>query len=610
MIKVKILEEVDKIAFNKFVDYSPFGDILQFWEWGEVKKTEGWKPLRVAVIEDKKILLTAQILLKKIPFFGNYAYIPHGPIFHNKNNLKKALGHFNKFLIRQSKNYNFVCIEIEPRIGKLVPIEDQVSPRSKNYVEQVLKKKSKFDDLDSIGEFESKLDKNIKKFSLNANKETAEILEIDPTKIEIEKITALSLNGKKRRKKPYNINFYGPQKFEDSKGKTEKELELDIKQKIIPNQPDKNLKAEIIPNQENNQTQLAIQQQKKPIHPHSPLPIKSVSLDEPLNPLEYLKAQKANHNLTDQKNNHFSQLKSLKQDSRIKNKAEERLKKEFNQQEIMGEKPSKPSKDKKQTKQTIPVLEEKSPIKPLVDPEVLKIFQEHGYDLTGRNMQPKHKLYYDLNLSPEGLLKLCKKNTRYNIKYAQKKGVKVQEFLPNHKIINLKIQKFYKLLLETQKRSKGYPVRPMESFFNLFKAFRKTDNLSLFEASYNQEAIIINISQRTKYWSSSFYAGSNRKYPKLKAPYLLRWASIMAAKNYGSKLYDFWGIIPDSKEHKGYSQQKLSFGGIRVENYGLLAFPISPIKYSLWDTGIWLRTEGVKKLREVFWQLKNKVKQD
>lgn len=604
-IKAKILEEVDKNAFNKFVNHSPFGDILQFWEWGEAKKTDGWRPLRVAVIEDKKILLTAQILLKKLPLLGNYAYIPHGPIFHTKQNLDKALTYFNQFLLRQSKNYNFICIEIEPRIGKLVPVEKQISKKSKSYVDKILKKKTKIDVLDTIGEFQQKLNNNTQKFSLDAKKDEDEELKIDPAELKIEKIKSLKLSNsqekEKKKKRRYNLDFY-------NKPLTEKKV-----QKTLPNFDDAEVnqttrsrqveaetsseKVEVIPESK----ELALQKTKKPKTAKHSLPLKSIDLEFE----ESLKKLQEKHSKKLKKPNLNVSTKSF-QDPRIKQKAQARIKKELNSQEIMG-KTSDKKKEVKEIRQEIPFLKQESPIKPLVDPEILEIFQKHGYDLTGRNMQPKHKLYYDLNLSEEELLNLCKKNTRYNIKYAKKKGVKVQEFLPDHKLIKLKIQKFYKLLLETQKRAKGYPIRSIETFFNLFKAFKKSDNLSLFEVSYNQEAIAINISQRTKYWSSSFYAGSNRKYPKLKAPYLLRWSSVMAAKKYGSKLYDFWGIIPDSQEHKGYSQQKLSFGGIRVENYGLLALPISPIKYSLWDTGIWIRTEGSKKIRETFWEIKEKL---
>ena len=170
--------------------------------------------------------------------------------------------------------------------------------------------------------------------------------------------------------------------------------------------------------------------------------------------------------------------------------------------------------------------------------------------------------------------------------------------MPDDPIITKKIDDFYDLLLETQKRSGGYPIRSRDSFHRLFEIFKGTNNIALFEASFEGEIIVINISQRTKYWSSSFYAGSNRKHSKVKAPYLLRWESIKAAKKFGSSLYDFWGIVPGS-QHKGYSDQKLSFGGVRMDTYGLLALPISPIKYYLWDIAVKSRTWLAKKRKGI-----------
>ena len=101
----------------------------------------------------------------------------------------------------------------------------------------------------------------------------------------------------------------------------------------------------------------------------------------------------------------------------------------------------------------------------------------------------------------------------------------------------------------------------------------------------------MNISQRTTSWASSFYASSNRKFTEVKAPYLMRWQSIIAAQNFGSKVYDFWGIIPNSQQHQGYSENKLSFGGARINTYGLLALPINRIKYLIWDGAIKLRAK-------------------
>ena len=42
-------DESQKKEWDSFINNSYSGDILQFWGWGESKKEQGWKPLRLAV---------------------------------------------------------------------------------------------------------------------------------------------------------------------------------------------------------------------------------------------------------------------------------------------------------------------------------------------------------------------------------------------------------------------------------------------------------------------------------------------------------------------------------------------------------------------------------
>jgi lipid II:glycine glycyltransferase (peptidoglycan interpeptide bridge formation enzyme) len=433
-IKVKICTNSDLIEWNTFASNSPYGDILQFWQWGELKKLEGWRPFRVAIIEQKgkneRWLLAAQILLKPVRFLGNYAYIPNGPIFYQKSDLEMGLPKLRDFLILNNKMYSFLCLEIEPKIGVLV----------------------------------------------------------------------------------------------------NEEKEQNFEQKILQQNPN---------------------------------------------------------------------------------------------------------------------------IKPLVDKEVIQIFAKAGYKITDRNIQPIYKLYYDLEQSEDQLMSQCQKTTRYNIKLAQKKDVKVREFLGKNIDIDLKLKTFYDLILRTQRQKNIYLNKSLSNFQKMFSFFsvnstqtnktkeesqnistkfknpvpsiletknsnskvifrdgvivKKTSetkklhkipeslnklkisnsNISLFEASYNDETIAMNISFRTNFWSSTFYASSNDKYPDIKAPYLLQWNSVLQAKEYGSKIYDFWGINPNKEN---YSDNKISFGGVRVDNIGILSLELNPIKFKIWNFGIYLKT--------------------
>jgi peptidoglycan pentaglycine glycine transferase (the first glycine) len=227
----------------------------------------------------------------------------------------------------------------------------------------------------------------------------------------------------------------------------------------------------------------------------------------------------------------------------------------------------------------------------LIDPSILNILEAAGFAVTGRNMQPKYKLFYDLDESEEELLALMKKNTRYNIKLAAKKGVQIKEYSLQDPQAGKVLDKFYEMLLETQERAKGYPIRSLDYFRKFAEIFKNSAGVSFFEASFQGETLAINISQRTKFWSSSFYASSNRLYPEVKAPYLMRWESILKAKQTGSKLYDFWGIIPNSSQHKGYSDNKISFGGVRMDTYGILALPLSFSRFFIWDRLVPVRSK-------------------
>lgn len=117
VLKVKILDNQDASVWNAFVKASKWGDIYQTWEWGEFQKLEGYKPLRIAVIKDKSLILTSQILLKKSGFLGNFAFVHHGPIFQKVQHLELGLPKLIHYLVHNSKIYDFANLEVWPNFG-------------------------------------------------------------------------------------------------------------------------------------------------------------------------------------------------------------------------------------------------------------------------------------------------------------------------------------------------------------------------------------------------------------------------------------------------------------------------------------------------------------
>jgi peptidoglycan pentaglycine glycine transferase (the first glycine) len=72
----------DRDAWNAFVEHAPYRSFPQLWEWGELRETSGWRPIRVAVGErPDRPLAGAQVLVRSVPLLGwRLGYAPRGPI--------------------------------------------------------------------------------------------------------------------------------------------------------------------------------------------------------------------------------------------------------------------------------------------------------------------------------------------------------------------------------------------------------------------------------------------------------------------------------------------------------------------------------------------------
>lgn len=76
-----IVEQVtQKNNWNDFIASCSYGDILQSWEWGEVKKGEFWQPFRFVVKEDGEVVAQALVFLRKLPLGRRMFYAPRGPV--------------------------------------------------------------------------------------------------------------------------------------------------------------------------------------------------------------------------------------------------------------------------------------------------------------------------------------------------------------------------------------------------------------------------------------------------------------------------------------------------------------------------------------------------
>ncbi len=112
--------EQDRARFNEFVARFETGDLLQSFEWGDLKARGGWRPVRVVAEEGGDIVAAASLLKRAVPRTGRcIMYAPRGPVLDTRDaNLVTA---FCGFLRETALRHRAILLKIDPPI----PIEDE-----------------------------------------------------------------------------------------------------------------------------------------------------------------------------------------------------------------------------------------------------------------------------------------------------------------------------------------------------------------------------------------------------------------------------------------------------------------------------------------------------
>ncbi len=164
----------------------------------------------------------------------------------------------------------------------------------------------------------------------------------------------------------------------------------------------------------------------------------------------------------------------------------------------------------------------------------------------------------DLTQSEDQLLAAMHQKCRYNIKVAQKHGVRVSM----HRGEDPKaLDSLYTLLQETAGRD-GFTHLPKSHY----EAFLKNLKGSFFlMAWHNEEPIAGLLGVAWKETGFYYYGASSHTHRHLMAPYLLQWETMMHCKQAGCTDYDLLGIAPeDSAKNnpwRGITEFKRKFGG-------------------------------------------------
>ncbi|OGZ61020.1 MAG: hypothetical protein A2919_00790 [Candidatus Spechtbacteria bacterium RIFCSPLOWO2_01_FULL_43_12] len=202
---------------------------------------------------------------------------------------------------------------------------------------------------------------------------------------------------------------------------------------------------------------------------------------------------------------------------------------------------------------------------------IIKQLQKAGFILSTKELQPQETIVLDLKKSEEELLRQMEQKTRYNLRLAQKRGVKV--FLSDNKKEDFK--KLWKIFTDTSRRDK----------FNLhsrdyYEKLLDMDMARLYITRKDNDIASLAIIIFDNHTATYLHGASDYLLRKHMAPYLMHWKIMQDAKKEGLGHYDLWGI--DEKKWPGVTRFKKGFGGEEIKYPGSFDLPLNKFWYILY----------------------------
>ncbi len=203
-----------------------------------------------------------------------------------------------------------------------------------------------------------------------------------------------------------------------------------------------------------------------------------------------------------------------------------------------------------------------------------QLVRELGLVPSPMHLHAEHTVMLDLSLSEDDLLKDMRRQTRYEVRRAQKLGIEVTFDTSKYAFTD-----FYNLQLETAKRQDFIPSsrRFIEAQHEAFEGAARIYTASLNGKPLAKGLIIMQSPEAIYHEAAS--AEEGRKYP---GAYALQWQVIRDAKDLGMKRYNLFGIAPPNSPHHRYAGVttfKTGFGGEQVTYLPAQDLVIRPFRY-------------------------------
>ncbi len=211
-----------------------------------------------------------------------------------------------------------------------------------------------------------------------------------------------------------------------------------------------------------------------------------------------------------------------------------------------------------------------------------------GNSVPTEPVQPEKTLIVDLSESDEKLFAAMHEKTRYNIRLAIKKEVRVAIEPATGK----PLEQFITMLSDTAARN-GFRMHDADYYRHMGQSFNSKNNdrtvfsLQLAMAYAGDKPIAGALLGFFGDTVTYLHGASDHDARSLMGPFVLHWEAMRYARKEGYGHYDFWGI--DAQKWPGVTRFKMGFGGQVVEYPGTFDLPLNSFWYKLYRAARSLR---------------------
>lgn len=205
----------------------------------------------------------------------------------------------------------------------------------------------------------------------------------------------------------------------------------------------------------------------------------------------------------------------------------------------------------------------------------LKLLASLGFKKSPMHLAAEHTVMIDLTKSEEELLADMRRQTRYEVRRADKVGIKVSTS-SDEKIF----EEFHKVQAETAKRQNFVPPN-LKTLLAEKEAFGK--DIVIYKATLENEPVAYGLIIKNGSEADYYEAASTLLNRKMPGAYALLWQAMKDLKKEGYLRFNLWGIAPAGQpnhRYAGVTTFKTGFGGEVVEFVPAHDLVLSKMRYA------------------------------